>query len=148
MPDIEEELKKNNAIKIKPRGYSMYPVIVPGRDEVIIEPVSQNEKYKRGDVILYRREGDILVLHRICKVKSDGIYCVGDNQEEIEGPILQKQIKGKLAVIIRKGTQIPVTNFCYKGLCGIWLILRPFRKIIKNTAAFIKRIIKSSKGNN
>ena len=34
--NLEEQLEKN-IIRIKPSGYSMYPVIIPGRDYVYID---------------------------------------------------------------------------------------------------------------
>ena len=87
--DIEKLLKEGNCIRFKPQGYSMYPVLVPGRDEVIVAPIEEAQTLKRGQVVLYRRyktngEKDILVLHRICKVNEQGIYLVGDNQKEVE----------------------------------------------------------------
>ena len=63
--DIEKLLEQGKRLRIKPRGYSMYPLIVPGRDEVFVERVSP-ESLRRGDVVLYRRRDEnILVLHRI-----------------------------------------------------------------------------------
>lgn len=38
--DIEKLLEQGKRLRIKPRGYSMYPLIVPGRDEVFVERVS------------------------------------------------------------------------------------------------------------
>ena len=72
--DIEQLLQEGRNINIKPQGYSMYPVLVPDRDEAIIEPL-EDRKLKRGDVVLYRRDknvenGGILVLHRIWKIKT------------------------------------------------------------------------------
>ena len=93
--DIEKLLEQGKRLRIKPRGYSMYPLIVPGRDEVFVERVSP-ESLRRGDVVLYRRrDEDILVLHRIWKREGDAFFLVGDNQKEIEGPLEASQIKGK-----------------------------------------------------
>jgi len=139
LEDIEQLLREGNIIKIKPQGYSMYPMIVPGRDEVIIEPVVNFSLLKRGDVVLYRRDESILVLHRIWKIKSDGIYLVGDNQEKIEGPLRPEQIKGKLISFIRRGREISVTNIIYRCAFSVWLLIRPFRVYVKKTAAFIRR---------
>lgn len=143
--DIEKLLQDGNAICIKPQGYSMYPVLVPGRDEVIIEPVA-GKKLRRGDVVLYRRksgtEDGILVLHRIWRVKADGFYLVGDNQSEIEGPLLAEQIKGIMVAMNRKGNYIPVVNPVYRVLTGIWLWLRPLRPVISKTVAAVKRLWK------
>ena len=53
--DIEQLLKDGSAIRLKPQGYSMYPLFHPGRDEAVIEAYPTH-LLRRGDVILYRRE--------------------------------------------------------------------------------------------
>ena len=73
----------------------MYPLFVPGRDEACIERTDFSS-LKRGDVILYRRDKSILVLHRIWKITGNSFYMVGDNQTEIEGPLRADQVRGKL----------------------------------------------------
>ena len=47
--DIEKLLEQGKRLRIKPRGYSMYPLIVPGRGEGCVERVSP-ESLRRGDV--------------------------------------------------------------------------------------------------
>jgi len=141
--DIEQLLQNGKNISIKPQGYSMYPVLVPGRDEVIIEPVD-TAKLRRGEVVLYRRDkgvenGGILVLHRIWKVKPEGFYLVGDNQKNIEGPLRKDQMKGIMVGMNRKGKYIPVTNPGYRIVIMLWLWLRPMRPYISKIAAAIKR---------
>lgn len=138
--DLEQLLEEGNTIQLKPKGYSMYPLFIPGRDEAIISPVER--KPRRGDVVLYRRINSILVLHRIWKVDKTGFYMVGDNQKEIEGPLQESQIKGILTEVIRKGRRFSVKNPLYRVLFGIWLWLRPFRPMISNTVAAVKRTIK------
>lgn len=126
-----EQALENNIVKIKPTGYSMYPVIVPGRDYVYLEKVDAS-RVKRGDVILYRRRKpeEILVLHRVYKVKKDGIYTVGDNQTAIEGPLDGSQVLAKMDALERKGKAISTSNIGYRLLTGIWLWLRPVRRPI------------------
>lgn len=141
--DIEKLLAEGNAIQIKPQGYSMYPLFVPGRDEAVVEPVD-TEKLKRGAVALYRRDSGILVLHRIWKKKNDEFYMVGDNQKEIEGPLRKEQIKGVMVAMYRKGKYIPVSKFTYRLAMGIWLLLRPLRPCISKTVAFCKKIFKKN----
>lgn len=143
--DIEQLLLDGNTIQIKPRGYSMYPILVPDRDEAVIEPVDI-EKLKRGDVVLYRRDpqvtNGILVLHRIVKCTEQGFYMVGDNQTKIEGPLRKDQIKGKMIGIVKNGKYLSVCNFWYRFLTMGWLWLRPLRPVISNVAARIKNIKK------
>jgi len=137
--DVVELLEQGQTVQIKPQGYSMYPLFIPGRDEAVIAPVSNRAALKRGDVVLYRREGSILVLHRIWKRRGSDFYLVGDNQKEIEGPLKEKQIKGILVKIIRNGRSFSVKNPCYRLLSGIWLALRPVRPLLSRMVARIKR---------
>lgn len=140
--NILELLETGKSIQIKPNGYSMYPMFNPNRDSAIIIK-NNKDKLKRGDVVLYRRdESNILILHRIWKIKEEGIYLIGDNQSFIEGPLRKEQIKGILVEFIYKGKRISVNNLIYRLISHIWLILRPFRKIIlKIYRMFFKNII-------
>jgi hypothetical protein len=138
--DIIPILEKND-IKIKPQGYSMYPLFVPGRDYAIITKANP-AMLKRADVVLYRRTEGKLVLHRIYKKKDDGFYMVGDNQTQIEGPLKPEQIKGLLIGLERNGHCISVKNPVYRFLSGIWLFLRPVRRPLSVTASKVKKLVK------
>ena len=105
---------KENDIKIKPKGYSMYPLFVPG----------------------------ILVLHRICRIDKNGFYMVGDNQSEIEGPLEKECIHGKLIAVERNGRMFSVNNIVYRFISYVWLLLRPVRMPVAKSAAAVKRCIK------
>ncbi|MCM1064758.1 MAG: S24/S26 family peptidase [Eubacterium sp.] len=139
--NIEELLESGSAVQIKPRGYSMYPVIVPGRDEVIVQK-ADTAKLKRGDVALYRREQSILVIHRIYRKDEKGFFMVGDNQTEIEGPLRPEQIKGKMTVLIKNGREIDVRMLRYRIPCAIWLFMRPVRRPVSLAVAAVKRLLK------
>ena len=69
IPYIEEGL----TVKIVPQGFSMVPFITGGRDEVNLVKISDD--LKRGDIVVYRRDSAIYVLHRIYKIKGDDYYC-------------------------------------------------------------------------
>ena len=143
--DIEALLAEGKSIQIHPQGYSMYPLFVPGRDEAVIAPV-RAEELKRGDVVLYRRESGILVLHRIWKRKPEGFYMVGDNQSEPEGPLRPEQIKGRLCRILRRGKNFSVRNPLYRCAASLWLFLRPLRPQLSGAAAFVKRLFGRKSG--
>lgn len=137
--DVEELLAEGKTLQLKPKGYSMYPLFVPERDEAIIAPLG-NKLPKRGDVVLYRRDGGILVLHRIWRRRGEAFYMVGDNQIEIEGPLRRNQIKGILVGVVRKGKYFSAGNFVYRAAAGLWLLLRPLRRSLSKTAAGLRRI--------
>ena len=137
--DIEQLLKDGSAIQLKPQGYSMYPLFISGRDEAVIEsfPV---DRLRRGDVILYRRDQGILVLHRICRITSDGFYLVGDNQTEVEGPLRPDQIRGKMIGVVRNGKSFSVSHPLYRILSSVWLFLRPVRPFFWHFMAFFRKL--------
>lgn len=141
--DIEEFLTHGRTVQLHPQGYSMYPMLLPGRDEAVISPVCESSSLKRGDVVLYRREGGILVLHRICKVDKSGFYFVGDNQTEVEGPLRREQIKGVLTAFIRNGREISAESPVYRLASRAWLFLRPARRCITVPVARLKARLKA-----
>lgn len=137
--DIEKLLHGGHSIRLKPQGYSMYPLFIPGRDEAVIAPC-RADTLRRGDVVLYRRDQSILVLHRIWKIRKDGFYMVGDNQTVIEGPLRPDQIRGKLIACCRNGREFSTRNPFYRMLTDFWLAFRPFRPLAHKTADFFRHI--------
>ena len=121
--DIEKLLRDGHPVRLKPQGFSMYPLFISGRDEAVIAPCDPASLH-RGDVALYRRDNSILVLHRIWKVRDDGFYMVGDNQTEIEGPLRP---------------EFSTSNMLYRLLSGIWLFCRPLRPLAHKIANLLRR---------
>ncbi|MEQ2372077.1 MULTISPECIES: S24/S26 family peptidase [Blautia] len=137
--DLEQLLRDGNIIRIKPQGYSMYPLFIPGRDEALIQQTSSTD-CRRNDVVLYRRDRSILVLHRIDKITEEGFFMVGDNQWEIEGPLRSDQIIGKLVAFVRNGREISAQNPFYRFLSSVWLLMLPVRPFCFRLTAFFRRI--------
>lgn len=137
--DLEQLLRDGNIIRIKPQGYSMYPLFIPGRDEALIQQADSAD-YRRNDVVLYRRDHGILVLHRICKITSQGFYMVGDNQHEVEGPLRQDQIIGKLIAVNRNNREFSVKNPLYKFTSSLWLFMLPVRPFCFKLTAFLRKL--------
>ena len=135
--DLEQLLRDGNIIRIKPQGFSMYPLFIPGRDEALIQQVPV-ASLKRNDVALYRRDQGILVLHRIVRVTSEGYYMTGDNQYEIEGPLRPDQFKGKLIAFVRNGKEISVRNPLYRFLSSLWLLMLPVRPLCFKLTGFLR----------
>lgn len=136
--DIEQVLAQGGTVQIHPIGDSMNPLLVSGRDWAIIEPVP-TDGCRRGDVVLYRRNGSVLVLHRIWKLAGDKVYMVGDGQTEIEGPLSVSQIKGIMTAYVKKGKQVEVTRPGYRFYTRIWMAIRPLRSVILRWERKIQR---------
>lgn len=139
--DIEQLLRDGVTIRIKPQGNSMYPLFHSGRDDAYISPADPG-CLRRGDVVLYRRDHGILVLHRIWKCNANGFYMVGDNQTEIEGPLRPDQIRGKLTGIVHCGHTFSVRNPLYCFLSWLWLFLRPIRPVIWHTMSGLRKFLR------
>lgn len=140
---VEELLAGGDRVQLSPQGYSMHPFLTPGRDSVVLEG-SDGILLRRGDVVLYRRDSGLLVLHRICKIKKDGIYLVGDNQYETEGPLRRGQVKGIVREFIRKGRKHGTGYLPYVCYWRLWLACLPLRPVIFRMAGLAGR--KKKKG--
>lgn len=151
--DLEELLASGRSVQFSTTGYSMYPLLNPDKkDQVIVEPLG-GRRIRRGDVVLYRRDGEkgrtdgegfaegILVLHRIYRLKGEEIYFVGDNQNQIEGPLRKDQVRGIMTARIRGGKQLSVKNVLYRISTGLWLWVCPIRPKIMRIAEIVKHLV-------
>ena len=129
--DMEQLLQDGNILKLKPQGYSMYPLFIPGRDEALIQQAAL-ESLRKNDVVLYRRDHSIA---------PEGIYMVGDNQSEVEGPLRPDQIRGKLVGFIRNGKNFSVKNPLYRFLSFLWLTMLPIRPVCFRLTALLRRLL-------
>ena len=127
IPVFLDMLKEGKQIKICPEGFSMYPYLIGDRDEVILEMAKH--PYHKGDIVLYRRDSGIYVLHRVYRVdkKKDEYYMLGDSQKWIEGPLRRNQLIAIAVTLIRNKKEISVESFWYKVSYKLWLLLRVFR---------------------
>ncbi len=103
MNGIESALKKHNIFMGITEGDSMQPMLVQGRDRVIIiPPVFPLKKY---DVPVYRR-GEHYTMHRIIKVTAKGYIICGDNRVKLEKDITDRDIIGVLTAFYHNGEYI------------------------------------------
>jgi hypothetical protein len=134
-------LKEGHELKLLLSGRSMHPLLLGGRDEVVIKLID-NMKLKRGDIVLYCRDDGTHVLHRIHHIKNYSYYMLGDAQTWIEGPIDDTQVLAVAVYIIRKGRTISCKGKTYRLISELWLILRPVRPLILFLATHIWTFIK------
>lgn len=125
-------------LKIPIKGLSMYPLLVGGRDEVLITTVL-GKKLKRGDIVLYVREDGTHVLHRIHHLKNKKYYMLGDAQTWIEGPIKEEDVLAVATSVIRKGKMISCSQYGYRIIAGLWLLMRPLRPQLLRIVRVLKR---------
>lgn len=93
MKGLEESLKENGIYITTTKGDSMMPMLVEGRDRVVIvPPVFPLKKY---DIPVYRKLGHY-TMHRIVGVTENGYVICGDNRGNLEKDVKESDIVGML----------------------------------------------------
>jgi hypothetical protein len=133
-------LQEGHTVAINPIGSSMFPLFIHCDDQAVLAAADVS-RLRRGDVVMYRRDSGMLVLHRIWRVKKDGFYMVGDNQTQPEGPLRAEQIMAVMVSFVRNGRQISCKNPAYVVLSRGWLFLRPFRHCISRPLGSLYRFL-------
>ena len=136
-PTAEEALAAGKTLYITPEGTSMLPLIKAGRDSVYINSITFGE-VKKGDIVLYRNERHLLVLHRLVKKTPAAFYTVGDNQLISEGPFNREVLLGKLTGMERKGKYIDSRQLSMRLYGKFWMIRR---RLLLIARAIVRRKI-------
>ena len=135
MSRIEKALQENKIFIGKTQGDSMFPMLVEGRDSVVIIPPTF--PLKKYDVPVYRRAGHY-TMHRVVKVTKKGYIICGDNRTHLEKDITDQDIIGVLAAFYHNDKLIICTERAYIRYAKKVCRSLPIRKV----KHFIKRIFK------
>lgn len=87
-------LKEGFTITIQGFGQSMTPILKSGQ-EVICEPVKDDTKLNKKDIVLCKVKGHYY-LHLIHAIKNDKEYLIGNTHGHMNGWISKNQIYGKV----------------------------------------------------
>ncbi len=133
---IDEVLSGGGEFRMYPKGVSMLPLIVQGRDSVVLMRNTERPA-KKYDIVFYRRKSGQFVLHRVMKIEKDGSYTMcGDNQTVLEKGIEKEQIIGYVARLYKGEKERNMNSFSYR-LYVFFYCFMPLRKAIR----FPKRVI-------
>lgn len=116
-------------------GVSMYPLLINKRDTVYIE---KTDKFKKYDVILFRRKNGQLVMHRLLKQNGDILTMCGDNDFVLE-KVHRCQVLGVMKEFSRNGKIVKSNNLLYKLYYRIWCFSIPTKKILLRTHNIFSR---------
>ena len=127
MNHIERCIEEIGCAVVPIEGTSMLPLLKEGK--TLVEVESRNTKqFKKGDVVLYRKNDGTLVLHRIVKAGSDNIFTVlGDHQYNNAEQVNSEQILAVMTGFITNGRHIDENTLWYRIYKRIWvgsLVLR------------------------
>ena len=130
MNNIERSINELGYAVAPIAGTSMMPLLKEGRDRVELEPCSQ-ERLKKGDVVLYKKNDGTLVLHRIIKTENREFFTVlGDHQFKNAERVNKHQIIAVACGFFIKGRYVTEKTRWYRMYKKIWLCNLNFRRII------------------
>lgn len=125
---LRDLVREGKEVSMLITGSSMSPFLLSHKDSICFK--APWRPLRRGDMVFYERETGQFVMHRICKVRSEGLYIVGDAQHEIEGPVDPSQVFGLVTKAHRRGKWIGPEDSWWKFYEHIWIRLIPLRPII------------------
>ncbi len=122
---LKEAVGQGHACSMLITGGSMEPFLVGGRDTIRF--AAPKEKLRRGDMVFFQRESGQYVMHRIRWVKEDGLYIIGDNQTETEGPVDPSRVFAVVFEVKRNGKILTPKSFWWRFFRTVWLRIIPLR---------------------
>ena len=138
MEPLLELLEETEAVPLVISGSSMTPFLVHGRDTVYLSKVKQ--PLRRGDMVLYRRDGGSYILHRIFRVEAGGYTMVGDAQTRLEPGIRQDQVLAVVTAVRRKGKLLQKGSFWWDFFEKVWIRMVPLRPGMRKAYAWMKKL--------
>ena len=130
MNNIERSIKELGYAVVPITGTSMLPLLKEGRDLVELESCSQ-ERLKKGNVVLYKKNDGTLVLHRIIKTENGEFFTVlGDHQFNNDERVNNNQIIAVACGFFIKGRYVNEKTRWYRLYKKIWLCNLNVRRMI------------------
>ena len=128
--EVEELLAEGRQVTILVRGNSMHPLLLDGRDKVILRKAN-DEDIKIGAVLLFRHRGSH-VMHRVTKIEGDVVIFEGDGNYKLQEVASRKDIIAVMETVVRpSGRCIECSGRRWRVLSFVWL----------SQARFVRRVI-------
>lgn len=125
---LRELAEEGEVVSMLIAGSSMSPFLCHKRDYIYFS--RPERELRRGDMVFYQRDNGQYVMHRICKIRPEGYYMVGDAQTQIEGPLRRDQIFARITKVKRKGKMLAPGDFWWEFFEHVWIRMIPVRRIV------------------
>ncbi len=135
---LRELTEAGREVSMRIAGSSMSPFLIHNRDTITFR--KPDRPLRAGDMVFYQRRSGQFVMHRICRIRPEGLYIVGDAQTEIEGPVCPDQVFAVITRVHRKGRWIGPEDFWWRFFAGPWRWLLPLRPLLTRLYRPIYRI--------
>lgn len=123
---VEAEIAGGHPVKFRLKGWSMFPLLRDGRDEVVLYPCTEDE-LQPMDVVLFRYNGRH-VLHRIIRREGARLYIRGDGSFVAREQCTVADVVGKVRFVIRpSGKVLSVSSWRWRLPGMLWSRMGIFR---------------------
>ncbi len=140
IPLLKDVCATGAPFRFCPKGTSMLPTIVGGKDFVEVKTPFDIKPY---DVLLYRRDNGVYVLHRLVRIGKDGTYVMcGDNQVFFEKGIRPDQIIAKMTAVIKDDSVIPADDPDLVRRIRYLYMKKPIRRFFARAVRYTKKLFR------
>ena len=142
-PFIKEAIENGKDVRLTVTGFSMYPLLRGGSDDVIL---TKPEKIKKYDVVLFERENGEYIFHRVIKKKGNILTIAGDNEIKKEYPVLEEKVIASMKAFVRSGKVYGKNVLWYRLYSAVWLFIFPLRHIAARGLHNMAQLCRKMKG--
>ena len=125
---LRDLVKEGHEVSLIVSGSSMSPFLIHHRDTIIFGPVEGS--LRRGDMVFYERPSGQYVMHRVRRVRPEGLYLIGDAQTQTEGPLSPSCVFAIVNAVRRNGLLLDDKSWQWRFFATIWLRVIPLRPLI------------------
>lgn len=119
VPIICSFLEQDKDVTLTARGNSMRPILVDRRDLLTLSSCDPHS-LSVGEVVLYKRDNGVYVVHRIIGKEQGNYTMMGDGQANREPGIRPDQILAKMTSFVRNGKLISCSDKGYLRYTRFW----------------------------
>ena len=135
---LREIAEEGKVVSMLIAGSSMAPFLCHNRDYIYF--TRPDRELRKGDMVFYQRDSGQYVMHRICRVRPEGYYLVGDAQTQIEGSLRRDQIFARIIRVKRKGKILEPGDFWWEFFEHVWIRLLPVRRFLVKVYGIFHRL--------
>lgn len=130
-PLMDEAFRNGQTFSFPINGTSMKPLLHTG-DSVKIKDI-KDYNIKKGDIILYQRDDESYILHRVRKIKGDNLTMVGDHQTTLEHNVNKDRVIAYAISYKKRGKEAEYNLKGFKyAIYKLLVKIRPIRWIFSH----------------
>ncbi len=130
--DVVRLLKSGKSVVTGTSGRSMEPLLHEGETQVLIRPLTETPQ--PGDILLWWRWDDVLILHRLIGEDEERFLLRGDNCAK-SNRARKDRIVGVVTDICRNGRWFSVKSRRYRAYVRFWMSTAPMRLTLHRAGA-------------